>query len=238
IIRKLENFLKNKNFQNIFTTVESIGRFYLASEEVNYEMRCFLQKLKEHKNECNEILKIEINSCLSRIINRKALDFMFNDFLSFIINRERFNFDGEFGKLITKEFAIIIFMKPWLYSDLNFVVELIRKYEIYNEMLKLIYESILICLFENNKNKCFSYVKLYAHLIHDDLKLCKAFFSKINKLNKEICIQILIFFVSEIKCKLFFVDDLKMLVECRGTNDDKVMLYNNHLSSEDDSFSK
>ncbi|KAM0673016.1 hypothetical protein GVAV_003507 [Gurleya vavrai] len=75
ILKLIDNFYKDKNFEMIFKILQNVARFYLNDEETNFGMRLFLQKLKNYKNECNETVRIEINNCFSRILSRKKRRF-------------------------------------------------------------------------------------------------------------------------------------------------------------------
>lgn len=226
IIKKGEMFIKDNNVKMLVLMLDNIARFYLNDVSTNLEMRCLLQKIKTYKNQCTEIMRIEINSCLSRIIKRKRNENVMNDFLCYTIKK---GFDPccDFGKLISKEMAIIFFMKPWIFEDVYFVVEMIVHYKIEEEIKKMYNDAIFICLLEGIKDKVYSYVRVYANLVKYNDEECKIFVKRILKLKKSV-IKVLIVFLKEIENKKEFVKELETIVEMQGSSEE-IIEYKNFM---------
>ncbi|KAM0673015.1 hypothetical protein GVAV_003506 [Gurleya vavrai] len=117
-------------------------------------------------------------------------------------------------------------MKPWIFEDLNFIYDCINKFEIYNEMRKSVFEAIQICIIDENKNKCISYVKFYALMIKNDHAKCKKFYERFLKMKCKNYLQILSVFLANITDANEFIEELGMVVEINGEDDDRIYFEN------------
>ncbi|KAI5168379.1 hypothetical protein PAEPH01_0076 [Pancytospora epiphaga] len=141
ILNILSFYFKNRNVEKLCILLENVGRYMLVRRETNKSIREFINRLEGYP--WREIDRLCVNNCLSRIYKVGSSEIDIMGFFRWAFSKNTF-YTSNLFELIksSKRLLYILFSLPELFGNEAFLIKLIRKVRMTEEMIDFYINSI------------------------------------------------------------------------------------------------
>lgn len=203
--------------------------------------KCDDNKPEEIKNNVNDKLKcvnsnsnnVDDNSARlkenSKCDEANALSIEKNETIH---NNNKSNTKFNINEKANKNLLIILFLKPWIFSDLKFISELIKESNL--EITKIIHESLILSILDRKLNYAMSYARLLSYLLENKSGFIQCILNlKIKRKEK---IYVILAFLESVPDKKKYLGDVEVLMNATKSKEIKIYYGNYLIEYEVDNF--